>query len=141
LRAAIQRMFRLEPEAVQNLGALDQTIIDRADAAIRKDRGLNWKIVQRGFWVHGVSDLRAYFASAELFTMQGRAELIRCPTLITQAENDSLSASASSFFDTLRCPKTLLRFTADEGADSHCEMGNRSLINRRVLDWLDQQFQ
>ena len=42
--------------------------------------------------------------------------------------------------DALRCPKTLLRFTAAEGADGHCEMKNRSLLNRRVLDWLDEQF-
>jgi hypothetical protein len=23
---------------------------------------------------------------------------------------------------------------------AHCEMGNRSLLNSRVLDWLDEQF-
>ena len=69
-----------------------------------------------------------------------RAELIRCPTLITQAENDPLAAGADAFYDALRCPKTLLRFTAAEGADGHCEMRNRSLLNRRVLDWLDERF-
>ena len=141
LRAAIRRMFGLSSEAVRDLGALDQAIIDRADAAIRKDRGLNWKVVQRGFWVHGVDNLRDYLASTELFTMKGRAELIRCPTLITKAENDPLAAEAEAFFDALRCPKTLLRFTAEGGADGHCEMQNRSLLNRRVLDWLDEQFE
>ena len=139
-RAAIGRMFGLPPAAVRNLGALDQAIIDRADAAIRKDRELNWKVVQRGFWVHGVDNLRDYLASAELFTVEGRAALIQCPTLITQAENDALAAGAGAFFDALHCPKTLLRFTADEGAGGHCEMQNRSLLNRRALDWLDDQF-
>jgi hypothetical protein len=33
-----------------------------------------------------------------------------------------------------------MRFTAAEGADGHCEMANRSLLNRRVLDWLDEQL-
>ena len=140
-RTAIRRMFDLPPEAVRNLGALDQAILDRADAAIRKDRELSWKVVQRGFWVHGVDNLRDYLASAELFTMEGRAALIRCPTLITQAENDPLVAGAGAFLDALRCPKTLLRFTAEEGADGHCEMKNRSLLNRRALDWLDEQLQ
>lgn len=139
-RAAVRRMFDLPPEAVRDLGTLDQAVIDRADAAIRKDRELRWKVVQRGFWVHGVDNLRDYLASAELFTMRGRAELIRCPTLITQAENDPLAAGADGFFDALRCPKALLRFTAAEGADGHCEMRNRSLLNRRVLDWLDERF-
>lgn len=139
-RAAIRRMFDLPPEAVKNLGALDQAIIDQADAAIRKSRELNWKVVQRGFWVHGVNNLRDYLASTELFTMKGRAELIKCPTLVTQAENDSLSAAAGAFFDALRCPKTLMYFRADEGAGIHCEMQNRSLLNRRALDWLDELF-
>jgi hypothetical protein len=87
-----------------------------------------------------VNDLRAYLASAELFTMTGRAELIRCPTLLTQAENDALSGDAGAFFEALCCPKTLMRFTAAEGASGHCEMENRSLLNRRALDWLDELF-
>ena len=128
-------------QASADLGALDRAVIDRMDAFIRGNRQLNWKVVQRGFWVHGVNDLRAYLASAELFTMQGRANLIRCPTLITKAENDALAADADAFFDALECPKTLMRFSAAEGAGGHCEMGNRSLLNGRVLDWLDEQFE
>jgi alpha-beta hydrolase superfamily lysophospholipase len=139
-RAVIMRMFGISAEAARDLGALDQTIIDQTDAFIRGDRALYWKVVQRGFWVHGVDNLRDYLASAELFTMNGRAELIQCPTLITQTENDPLAADAGAFFDALHCPKTLLRFTAAEGADGHCEMQNRSLLNRRVLDWLDERF-
>jgi len=87
-----------------------------------------------------VDNLRAYLAVAELFTMQGHAEHIRCPTLITMAENDPLAAGAGAFIEALRCPKTLMHFTAKEGADGHCEMHNRSLLNQRVLDWLDEQF-
>ena len=139
-RTVIVRMFGLAAEAALDLGALDQEIIDQVDAFIRRNRSLYWKVVQRGFWVHGVDNLRDYLASAELFTMRDRAELIRCPTLITQAENDALAADAGAFFEALRCPKTLLRFTATEGADGHCEMQNRSLVNRRILDWLDEQF-
>lgn len=139
-RTVIERMFGLPAEAVADLGALDQPILDKVEAIIRGNRQLNWKVVQRGFWVHGVDTLRAFLASAELFTMKGRAERIACPTLITQAENDTLAAGAGAFFDALTCPKTLLRFTAAEGADGHCEMRNRSLLNGRVLDWLDEQL-
>ncbi len=139
-RGIVMRKFGLSPEAAADLGALDQSIIDKTDTFIRGNRQLNWKVVKRGFWVHGVNDLRAYLASAELFTMRGRAELIRCPTLITQAENDGLGAGAVAFFEALRCPKTLMRFSAAEGAGGHCEMGNRSILNGRVFDWLDEQF-
>jgi alpha-beta hydrolase superfamily lysophospholipase len=139
-REVIVRMFGIAPETAVDLGALEPSLIDRLDTLIRSDRQLNWKIIQRGFWVHGVDNLRAYLASAELFTLRGHAERIRCPTLVTTSEHDSLAAGASAFADALRCPKTLMHFTAAEGAGGHCEMENRSLLNRRVLDWLDDQF-
>lgn len=139
-RDVMVRHFGATPEAARDLGTLDQAVIDRADAYIRGNRQLRWKVVQRGFWVHGVDNLRDYLASAEHFTMRDRAGRITCPTLLTQAENDPLAAGAGAFFDALACSKTLLRFTASEGADGHCEMQNRSLLNGRVLDWLDEQF-
>ena len=139
-RDVIVRMFGVPPGAVEDLGALDQPLLDKIDIAVRKNPTLNWKVVQRGFWVHGVEDLRSFFASIERFTMKCHAERLSCPTLITQAENDTLAAGAVSFFDALTCQKALMRFTATEGAGGHCEMGNRSLLNGRVLDWLDETF-
>lgn len=139
-REAAIHKFGVPPDAAANLGDLDEQTMNRLDAFIRSKRDLHWKVVQRGFWVHGVDNLRAYFSSAEHFTMDGHAELIACPSLLTMAENDSLSAFAPSFFEALRCPKTLLRFSAADGAGDHCEMQNRSLLNRTVLDWLDEQF-
>ena len=93
--------------------------------------------MQRGFWVHGVDSVRAYLRSVEQFTMAGRTELIRCPTLMTLAEDDPLAVGTQAFLDALRCPKDLVRFAAADGAGEHCEMLNRSRLNRSVLDWLD----
>ena len=126
------------PEQAQKLGALDDALLQKFQQVITADRRSRWAIVQRGFWVHGVSTLQDYLKSAELFTLDGRAEEIRCTTLIAAAENDPLSNSAERVFETLRCQKAFRRFTAAEGADGHCEMKNRSLFNRRTLDWLDQ---
>ncbi len=60
----------------------------------------------------------------------------RCPTLLTSAENDARSRTAETVFAELTCPKTLLRFTAAEGAGDHCEIANRSLATQRMFDWL-----
>lgn len=139
-REAAIRMLGVSPEAAADLGALDESAMGRFDAFIRGNRHLYWKVVQRGFWVHGVDNLRDYLRSTELFTMDHRAERIQCPTLLTMAESDSLGAAAQTFLDALRCPKKLLYFSAAEGASGHCEMQNRSLVNRRALDWLDDQF-
>ena len=131
----------MPPEAVANLGELDQQVLDGMERSIMADRRTRWGVVQRGFWVHGVDNLRDYLRSAEQFTLAGRIEQIRCPTLLTMAENDPLAAATPQMFEMLCCPKKLLRFTAAEGADTHCEMGNRTLLNDRVLDWLDDLFQ
>jgi alpha-beta hydrolase superfamily lysophospholipase len=99
---------------------------------------MHWSIVQRGLWVHGAKDLGAYAEAALQMTLEGRVGLIRCPTLLTTAENDPLSHGAEALLAELSCPTALIRFTAAEGAGGHCEMANRSLANLRMLDWLDE---
>jgi len=126
------------PQQVAQLGELPEAVIERLEQIIAHDRKLHWSISQRGYWVNGVSNLRDYLASVERFTMAGRIENIQCPTLFTLAESDPLASGTQAFFDALQCPKTLLRFDEVHGAADHCEMGNRSLLNRKVLDWLDE---
>jgi dienelactone hydrolase len=97
-----------------------------------------WSLVRRGYFVHGVNSLAALYAELTKYTLDGRIGNISCPTLITQAENDSLSNTAPRVFEALTCPKTLLQFKAADGAGDHCELYNRPLLNARVFDWLDQ---
>lgn len=118
-------------------GDLDEAAIEEIQRVIGSNRTVRWQIVQRGFWANGVTDLRSYFRELSRFTLKDRVGDIRCPTLLTSAENDPLAVHTKTFFDALTCPKTLLEFTAAEGAGDHCETGNRSLLNERVLDWLD----
>ena len=127
-----------EAMAASSLGDLDSVLVDRMEAIIDQDRVLRWSVKQRGFWMNGVASLREYLREVERFSMKGRTERIRCPTLFTLAEGDPLAAGTQAFFEQLRCPRQLLRFTREEGADGHCEMLSRSLVNRRSLDWLDE---
>lgn len=116
---------------------LDSEVLDQVFQVIVADQNLRWQIVQRGFWANGVDDLRDYFRVLAEFTLKDRVGDITCPTLLTTAEHDPLAATTREFFDALSCPKQLLAFTAADGAGDHCETGNRSLLNQRVLDWLD----
>lgn len=118
------------PAAAADLATLDDALVERMERFILGDRVLRWSIVQRGLWVHGVPGLRDYLRAAEAFTLDGRIERIRCPTLVTLAEDDPLTRGTQDFFEELRCRKTLVRFTAEQGAGGHCEMGNRSLEAR-----------
>ncbi|MGB6522372.1 MAG: alpha/beta fold hydrolase [Candidatus Cybelea sp.] len=125
------------PNDVGDLGAIDDALLDRVAQIANADRHLRWSFFARGFWVHGVDSLRDYFRCVGDFTLSGRVESIACPTLLTAAENDPLSAGARAFYDALCCPKQLIAFTAAEGAGTHVEGFNRSLLNDRVFDWLD----
>jgi alpha-beta hydrolase superfamily lysophospholipase len=124
-------------DASTDLAEVDDATIAKLDAVIEGNRQLRWSFVQRGYWVHGVKDLRGYLAATSQFTLEGRAAEIRCPTLLAVAGSDTRSDSARTVRDALRCPTTLIEFTDAEGAGDHCEMMNRSLLNRRALDWLD----
>jgi hypothetical protein len=100
----------------------------------------HWSLTQRGFFVHGVDSLEALFVELQKYTLDGRIQNISCPTLITKAENDSLSATAERVYGALTGQKALSKFMAADGAGDHCELYNRSLLNARVFDWLDAVF-
>lgn len=129
--------FGATAEEVADLNNLTDETIAVMWKAIQADRKLRWSIVQRGFWANNVSDLRSFMLKTAQFTLKDRIAGIQCPTLLTSAEGDPLAEATEAFYDALECPKTFMRFTAEEGSSGHCEMGNRVLLNQRVLDWLD----
>lgn len=136
-RTYVMKLGATRDEAA-NLDEMPEALMERLAKIVATDRKLNWSVAKRGYWVNGAATLRDYLASVELYTMDGRIGDIHCPTLFTLAEDDTLAAGTQRFFDELRCPKTLIRFSSDQGAGEHCEMRNRSLVNRRVLDWMDE---
>ena len=106
--------------------------------AIDGDRSLHWKIVQRGFWTNAAADLAAWLAEMVNWKLDDDlVAKIRCPTLVTAAESDSASSNARDLYAALTCPKHFIWFSDADGAGMHCEMLNRSLANRQMLDWLD----
>ena len=127
-------------EAAMHLGELDGAILERLQKVIDNDRVLRWSIVRRGYWVHGTDNLRGFLQSIDTFDMRDRIAQIRCPTLVTLSEGDPLAQGVEAFHAAPQCPMQILRFDHDDGTRGHCEMGNRSLLNRCILDWLDRVF-
>lgn len=131
--------FGATPERVADLNNIDQTILDSIMRFVENNRSMKWSIVQRGFWANGVDNPKDFLIKSNTFTLDGRIEMIKCPTLLTASENDKVNTfeEVETFFSKLQCPKQLIKFYADRGASDHCEMNNRSLLNRKVLDWID----
>ena len=120
---------------------LPADILDAMDQFADTDRVQHWILKQRGYWVHGVDSIDGYVKATADFSLAGRLGAIRCPTLVTQAESDPLSASAPQVVAEITgAPTTLAEFTAAEGAGDHCEFMARRRFDQVAFDWLDEQF-
>jgi hypothetical protein len=60
LGASVIKLGATPEAAAATLGDLDQDVLDRFQQIVMGDRKMRWAIVQRGFWVHGVDNLRDF---------------------------------------------------------------------------------
>lgn len=122
---------RLRADHDQELDALLATVM-------AEDPTARWAI-QQGMYAMGAPTPRAFAASyLDYHLRDGVAEQITCPTLVCAGDADEFfDGQPELLYEHLTCPKTLLRFTADEGADAHCQTGAQRLAHARVFDWLD----
>ncbi|HEU5158803.1 MAG TPA: dipeptidyl aminopeptidase [Streptosporangiaceae bacterium] len=70
---------------------------------------------------------------------------IACPVLVTDPDDEHFWPGQSrELYDRLAHAKTpvrtLIRFTAREGADTHCEPAGNALRGERIFDWLDERI-
>ena len=112
-----------------------QTWLDSPEA----DPVQRWRLLQRGPWVHGEDTPYDYLADLRRFELSPVAAQIRSPTLLTMAEWYPIARGAPQLLDAISAPrKALVRFSAAEGADGHCEGFARRLYHQRTFDWLDE---
>lgn len=60
--------------------------------------------------------------------------------MITEPEGEQFWPGQSERMHKGVAGSELVRFTAAEGADRHCEPMARSLLEQRMFDWLDVTF-
>lgn len=113
----------------------------KLDQAMKTSSVSRWAFTH-GMYVTGTSSPRAFLAAFLPFHLKnGIAGQISCPTLVCEPENDLfLKGQPQQLFDHLNCPKTMMRFTAADGAGVHCEAGVSRLAYSRMYDWLDESF-
>jgi alpha-beta hydrolase superfamily lysophospholipase len=132
----------LSAEAMKQLPKLDPDDENKIMDVINANRSFRWKIVQRGFWTNGASDLSSWLAEMDRWKLDAdTVAQIRAPMLVTSAESDMASSNAQELFDALPGPKDFMHFVNADGAGMHCEILNRSMANRQILDWLDDTLQ
>ncbi|MGH2587448.1 MAG: alpha/beta hydrolase family protein, partial [Dehalococcoidia bacterium] len=93
--------------------------------------------INRGMLTHGVPTPTDYVRTLAPYTIEGLAQQISCPTMITEGESDVRGGDAKPLYDALTAPKEYILFTNAEGAGAHDEAGAASFFSQRVFDWLD----
>ncbi len=83
----------------------------------------------------GADSFGAWLRVMAGYTLEGRAQHITCPTLVTEGEGDFASQS-QKLFDALTCEKRFHGFSAAEGAGGHCEGMGQQLWQDVVFSWL-----
>jgi pimeloyl-ACP methyl ester carboxylesterase len=87
----------------------------------------------------GAKTLKEFLLMQRDYTLKGLVEKIECPTLVCDNAGDAIAGGqAKQLYDALGCPKDYILFTAEEGADGHCEGGAQILFHRVAYDWLDE---
>jgi len=62
---------------------------------------------------------------------------IRCPMFVADPDDEQFwPGQSQQVYEALTCPKTIVRFTREEGANWHCEPKARVLYDQRMFDWL-----
>jgi pimeloyl-ACP methyl ester carboxylesterase len=113
--------------------AMDNLIAHRAQLP----SSTRWAI-SNGLWVLAATTAREFVDAFTKYDLTPVVEQITCPTLVCAAEADQFfKGQPQLLYDALRCPKTLLKFTAAEGAEEHCHEGALTLFHQRLFDWLD----
>jgi pimeloyl-ACP methyl ester carboxylesterase len=90
----------------------------------------------------GVDSFAGWLHRLEDFTAGKSLANITCPTLAMAGEGEGgeTAAQLERYCHEVSGSVTRRMFTADEGADMHCQVGNLSLSNAVVYDWLSDVF-
>ena len=97
--------------------------------------------IAHGMWTTGLNSPFELIMNSKNYTMKDVAQDIKCPTLVLEAEkDDSFPGQPKRVYVALKCPKKYILFTAEEGAEEHCQCGAAALSNQRIFDWLDETF-
>lgn len=108
--------------------------------AMRFSPGLSrtWSFRARPFGTSGYAET---LDAVRAYTVADVAPQITTPLLILSPEGEQFWPGQADQLSALtRSVSTLVRFTAAEGADQHCQPLARTLTAQRMFDWLDERL-
>ncbi|HXT91101.1 MAG TPA: prolyl oligopeptidase family serine peptidase, partial [Trebonia sp.] len=91
---------------------------------------------------YGTTSPYEFFSTARAYALTDEIiGQITCPVLVTDPDHEQFWPGQSrELHDKLPAGKTLIRFTGEEGAESHCEPAANGIRGERIFDWLDRHI-
>ncbi|MGO9162491.1 MAG: alpha/beta hydrolase family protein [Streptosporangiaceae bacterium] len=128
-----------DPDLERRLRADDDPQLDAELARLAQASPvMRWELEHSQYVFGAPTPRKACAALLDYHLRDGIAEKITCPALVCDAASDLFfTGQAQQLFDHLTCRKTFLQFTAEEGADAHCQAGAQRLALARIFNWLD----
>lgn len=88
---------------------------------------------------YGMTSFYDAFRAVREYNLAEVAGGIRCPMLITNPEGEQFfPGQAQKLYDALRCPRAIVHFTRQQGADQHCEVAAPGYRDFCIYNWLDE---
>ena len=97
-------------------------------------------LLDRLCWQAGVDSIPELLEMAKPAHLGELVGQIECPTLcmVSDGESAEQSEQARECYSALSAPKQMRVFTAEDGAQIHCQVTNLSLMQATLFDWLDE---
>ncbi len=94
-------------------------------------------------WQFGTKDFRSAIDEVFKQAVAVKYDNITCPSLFLMGEGEGAELRRQTIFLQDELTKqgndvTLHEFTAESGADAHCQLNNLRLVHNVVFDWLDK---
>jgi hypothetical protein len=94
---------------------------------------------------YGTTSPYEFFTAARAYALTDEViGQIACPVLVTDPDHEQFwPGQSGELYDKLPTTTTgtvVIRFTEEEGADSHCEPAGNGIRGERIFDWLDQRI-
>lgn len=120
---------------------LDERKVDELNRAIgigmSRNTHMRWA-VEHGCWAFQATNPYEFLERTRIMSMRGLTGQTQCPVLVCDAEDDQFFAGQPrQLAEALGPLATHRRLTAADAAGEHCHVGASDLMNRVVMDWLE----
>lgn len=104
---------------------------------MKKDLTAQW-FFNNSMWTFGVKSPAEVMEKIKLYSMKNSIDNIKCSMLVIDSEADIFyKGQPEKVYNSLKSTKTLIKFTREETAEAHCQMGAIAISNEMIFDWID----